>query len=125
MKHQIRAAIRSGANIARIVEVLARGVIEVAQTNETVGSDLLLTVLPKASGSKAGSGISLSDEISSEQPTCLFAGGAGNARSVRAPHYVGGGLSVADVEVHDRALSPKEVRERFLKGKAEMDRWKD
>jgi hypothetical protein len=108
-----------------IGSLLANAVRATSRKNRAVGPAMLVAVLPRPEEQYSGVPISVVEspaeakvvlpEISSPQTFYVSTGG-GDAQ-LYAPHVIARGLSMADVRMYERALSPEEIRRHYEEGK--------
>ncbi len=125
VEDHVQAALSSANPLQRIVMTLCRGVRDVAATTETVGEELLVTVLPRASADATGTGLVITDRIQQALPSFLFLPASSSGSLVgRYPNYVGAHAMIARAQAHNRAFTPEEVRQRYLSQKHQFERRK-
>jgi hypothetical protein len=100
-----------------LARLLISAIRSTAQMNPTVGTGILVAILPQENVS-ASSGFTLSTGTGSavDGPTCLYVPSGAEAGVVHAPHLISREMSIADVQIHDRALSDEEDRQSYEEG---------
>jgi hypothetical protein len=108
-----------------IASLLARAIRSTAGTNTAVGAGLLGVILPRDYvASNAGFVLHPVEPANGPDialppvsgPTAFYVPSASNAGVLYSPHLVTRTMSVADVQVHNRALSADEVKRRYEEG---------
>lgn len=88
----------------RIAEMAAETIREVASRDSAVGRGVITASITRDGGVDS-----------------LYLPPESNATTVWAPHFVGEHLVTADVQVHNYAMSPEEVRESYERGRRERE----
>ena len=127
-KRRLLDALADPANHApsRLGPLLATAIRSTATQNPAVGKGLLGITLP-ASTASSDRGFALVTQRStgrdfeldlpaSPEPVAFYVPSSSNEGVVYAPHHVTPDLTIADVQIHDRALSPEEIKRKYEEG---------
>jgi hypothetical protein len=124
---QLLADLRDPANreLAKVGSLLANAVRATSSKNPAVGQTLLVAVLPRPDEACSGVPVSVVEvpenarvvlpEIASAQT--FYVSNRGGEAKLYAPHVITRDLSLGDVRVYDRALSPEEIKRKYEEGK--------
>ncbi len=108
-----------------IASLLAKAIRRTAGTNTAVGAGLLGVILPRnAVSSNAGFAVHPIEPANGPDiqlppvsgPTAFYVPSASNAGVLYSPHLVTPAMSLADVQIHNRALQPEEIKRRYDEG---------
>jgi hypothetical protein len=95
----------------QILRTLIQFVRANASKNRAIGPGLLGIVLPRtAIGASGGN-------QPAERPIAVYVPSRSDELTVYAPHYVERDIAIAGLTIHDRALSPEEVKRRYEEGR--------
>lgn len=111
---------------ARVASHVGGTIRQVAARNPAVGGGLSVAILPKSAvGRVAGYGLQGYRPTDQERairfpdaegPAVYYVPPDSTAGTIRGAHYVSREMAIADIQIHDRALTPEEIRLRYEEG---------
>jgi len=114
---------------SRIAALLTSTIRRVAERNTAVGRGVMTVVIPRQTVGAEGMVLrgpqlpepSETEFPPSDGPTAYYLAPDSNMGTIFAPHHVTKQMKLADVQIHNRALSAEEIRQRYEQGIRERE----